>query len=235
VISVNQSNEREKLPDSRIVEAYVGEYASGKSENAVNRALDLVEKGRKVTLVDLDTVEPCYTLRPLKGPLTEKGIEVIAWETKQLIGLGEAGMVLHPHIPLVLRRPGDIILDVGYGIGGPRSLNLLDGAQTSQELRVLVVVNIARPLTSTVEDIVEYIRGMGNIHAIINNSHLGNDTDLEIIQNGVKVVTKAAQQLGIPVEATVIEEKWWGLIGPTDCMGNPVRIIRKRYMAESFW
>lgn len=235
MISVEQSKIWEKLPGNRVVEAYVGEYASGKSENAVNRALDLVEKGRKVTLVDLDTVEPCYTLRPLKGPLTEKGIDVIAWETKQLIGLGEAGMVLHPHIPLVLRRPGDIILDVGYGIDGPRTLNLLDGSQTSQDLRVLAVVNIARPLTSTVEDIVEYIRGMGKVHAIINNSHLGNDTDLEIIQEGIRIVTGAARELRIPVEATVIEEKWRELIGSVDSMGNPVRTLRKRFMVDSFW
>lgn len=49
---------------NRIVEAYIGEYASGKSENAVNRALALAEQGRKVTLVDLDLVEPVYTASP---------------------------------------------------------------------------------------------------------------------------------------------------------------------------
>lgn len=48
----------------RLVEAYVGEYASGKSENAVNRALDLLRMGRKVTLADLDLVEPCYLAVP---------------------------------------------------------------------------------------------------------------------------------------------------------------------------
>jgi hypothetical protein len=235
VISVDQSKMREMVPAARIIEAYVGEYASGKSENAVNRALDLLDEGRKVTLVDLDTVEPCYTLRPLKGPLTEKGLEVIAWETKQLIGLGEAGMVLHPQIPLVLKRSGDIILDVGYGAGGSQALNLLEGFRETQELRVLAVVNIARPLTSTVEEIVEYIREMGDVHAIINNSHLGSDTDLEIIESGVQIVTQAARKLGIPVEATVVEEKWRDIIGPVDRMGNPVRTLRKRFMADSFW
>ncbi|MGI6649563.1 MAG: hypothetical protein ACOX5W_11095 [Bacillota bacterium] len=228
-------NKAEDLPGNRIIEAYVGEYASGKSENAVNRALDLADKGRKVTLVDLDTVEPCYTLRPLKGPLSELGIDVIAWETKQLIGLGEAGMVLHPHIPLVLHRQGDIILDVGYGVGGARTLNLVEGAQTSQDLRVLVVINVSRPMTSTLEDIVEYIRGIGRVDGIINNSHLGTETDLEIIQRGVYLVTEAAHKLGLPVEATVVEERWREVIGPIDCLGNPVRFLRKRFMADSFW
>ena len=35
----------------RIVEAYIGEYASGKSEIAINRALELHSQGRQVSLV----------------------------------------------------------------------------------------------------------------------------------------------------------------------------------------
>ena len=66
------------LPYSpRVVEAYVGEYASGKSELAINRALELKNQGRMVTLVDLDTVEPFYTLRPVKKMLEEKGLVII--------------------------------------------------------------------------------------------------------------------------------------------------------------
>ena len=86
----------------RIVEAYIGEYASGKSENAVNRSLELVRRNRKVTLVDLDLVEPVYTLRPLKEELTAAGVNVIAWETEETLGLGEAGSVLHPNMRLSL-------------------------------------------------------------------------------------------------------------------------------------
>ncbi|MBQ6809887.1 MAG: hypothetical protein IJO94_00625, partial [Firmicutes bacterium] len=102
----------------RIVEAYIGEYASGKSENAVNRALSLAEQGRKVTLVDLDLVEPVYTLRPLIEMLEEKGIHVIAWKTEDTIGLGEAGSVLHPAMRWALKNEGDVILDIGYGAKG---------------------------------------------------------------------------------------------------------------------
>lgn len=190
--------------------------------------------GRKVTLVDLDTVEPFYTLRPLKSFLTSRGLEVVAWETKELKGLGETGVVLHPDIPWVLRRPGDVILDVGYGVGGARTLNLVEGARESKELRIIAVVNIARPMTASRQDIVEYIRELGPVHAVINNSHLGDATDLDIINEGARVVTEAAQELGLPVEATVVEEKWREAVGPVDIRGNPVRYIH-RYMKESFW
>ena len=62
----------------RLVEAYVGEYASGKSEVAINRALELLHACEEVTLVDLDLVEPFYTLRTLKEDLEARGIRVVA-------------------------------------------------------------------------------------------------------------------------------------------------------------
>jgi len=126
---------------NRIVEAYVGEYASGKSEVAVNRALMLSRLGRTVTLVDLDIVEPCYTLRPIKLELIAAGIQVLAWETRDTEGLGEAGNVIRAENRWALKRPGDIILDIGYGVGGSRTLNLLEGADSDPNLRMVAVIN----------------------------------------------------------------------------------------------
>ena len=54
---------------SRTVEVFTGAYASGKSESALNRALQFANRGKDITLVDLDTVEPAYCLRPIIGEL----------------------------------------------------------------------------------------------------------------------------------------------------------------------
>ena len=59
---------------SRWIEVFTGAYASGKSETSINRALTLQKKGEKVTLVDLDTVEPAYTLRPIKKKPSTNGL-----------------------------------------------------------------------------------------------------------------------------------------------------------------
>ena len=124
------------------MEGYIGEYASGKSEVAVNRALDLLHQGHpEVTLVDLDIVEPCYTLRPIKSKLESMGLHVLAWETRQTIGLGETGNILRAENRWALRREGDIILDIGYGVEGAKTLNLLEGAKEEANLHVIVVVN----------------------------------------------------------------------------------------------
>lgn len=218
----------------RIVEAYVGEYASGKSEVAVNRALELAEKGRPVTLVDLDIVEPCYTLRPIKKALEQKGITVLAWETRDIMGLGETGNVLRAENRWALRRSGDIILDIGYGVEGAKTLKLLEGAGEDPDLKIYAVINIARPMTGSVRDIVEYVRGLGRVDGLINNSHLGDDTGVDIVREGARMVGEAARELGIPVVATTAVDDIARALGPVDELGNPVRKL-VRYMPRTFW
>lgn len=217
-----------------IIEAYVGEYASGKSENAVNRAMALCQQGLKVTLVDLDTVEPCYTLRPIKKELEALGMDVVAWETRDTVGLGEAGSVIKGSMRWVLRRPGNIIMDVGYGVHGARIFNLIEGAEGNPYLKIIAVLNMSRPFTSTVDNILEYVGTLGRVDAVLNNTHLAEETTVDVVQNGARGVTRAAQILELPVAATAAVSEIARQIGDVDCMGNPVRKIW-RIMPRTFW
>ena len=49
----------ENLPKARIL-VLVGNYGSGKTEISLNLALKLARRGEKVTLVDLDIVNPYF-------------------------------------------------------------------------------------------------------------------------------------------------------------------------------
>lgn len=218
----------------RIVEAYIGEYASGKSENAVNRSLELKSKGRKVTLVDLDLVEPVYTLRPLKRELTEAGINVIAWETQETVGLGEAGSILHPNMRWALRNEGDVILDIGYGARGSSILNLLVGVEKEKDFKVLLVVNTLRPMTDTEEKIIEYFYEAGPAHGLIANTHMGEDTTLEQILSGFDMVKNVSGKLGVPVAALSVDETFAPHFPRGSWESVPVRIL-KRYLPKGFW
>lgn len=222
------------IKEKPVVEAYVGEYASGKSENAVNRAIRLRRQGLPVTLVDLDTVEPCYTLRPIKKELERMGIDVVAWETRDTTGLGEAGNVIKGSMRWVLRRKGNIIMDIGYGVHGAKIFNLIEGAEDNPYLKIIAVVNMARPFTSTVESILEYIGTLGRVDALINNTHIAEETTVDIVQDGAKGVTKAAHILGLPVVATSAVTEIAERIGKSDCMGNPIWPLI-RIMPKTFW
>lgn len=218
----------------RVVEAFIGEYASGKSENAINRSLELLNQNRMVTIVDLDTVEPFYTLRPLKKMLEERGLKVIAWAPEETMGLGEAGSLINQEMIWALRNQGDIILDIGYGVHGAKIFNLIEGASTDPDLKIYAVVNITRPLTASKEDIVDYIKELGLVHGIINNTHLGDETAPEIIEEGAEVITKAARELEIPVIYTAVPSELADKFDSTDKLGNPVKIIQ-RFMPAAFW
>lgn len=218
----------------RIVEAYIGEYASGKSENAINRALELEKMGLEVTLADLDTVEPFYTLRPIKGLLESRGITVVGWGPEDRFGLGETGGLIKPAARWVLRRKGSVILDIGYGVYGAQTLNLVEGADEDPDLKVLVVVNTARPMTATTKDIVEYVRSLGRADGLVSNNHLGGETTPEFIEKGNRVVVEAARILNIPVVFAAVDESRREDISGIDFLGVPVKFI-KRYMINAMW
>lgn len=201
---------------------------------AVNRALELAGQNRKVNLVDLDIVEPCYTLRPIKNQLSQMGITVIAWETKDTIGLGEAGNIIKPEARWALYREGDVILDIGYGVEGAKTLNLLEGADKDPDLKIYAVVNISRPMTSTVDEIVEYVQELAPIHGIINNTHLGDETTPEIVQKGAETIFKAAKILNIPMVSTTAVSGVAEKLGTHDCVGAVVRPL-DRFMPNTFW
>lgn len=218
----------------RIVEAFVGEYASGKSENAINRSLELLAQGHKVTLVDLDTVEPFFTLRPLKSKLIELGLNVIAWSPEQVMGLGEAGSLLNQGMIWALKNEGDIILDVGYGVHGSRIFNLVEGADVDPNLQIYAVVSATRPMTATVDDIVAYVQQLERVDGLINNTHLGDETTREVIEEGAEIISAAARKLDLPVVYTAVSQELAVEFDGADRMGNPVKII-KRFMPQAFW
>ena len=218
---------------SRIIEAYIGEYASGKSEMAINRALELKNQGRLVTLVDLDTVEPFYTLRILKKDLEQMGINIISFAREQSFGLGETGAMLNPRARWALMNEGDIILDIGYGVQGAKTLNLVEGAYESPDLKILAVINATRPMTDSLEKIKEYLDDLGRVDAIVLNTHLGDETTPDIIKKGNNVIQEAAREVVIPIAYMAIDENLRDVM-PVDEKNIPTKYI-KRYMPGAIW
>ena len=192
---------------TRTVEVYAGAYASGKSETALNRARILTEQGKKITLVDLDSVEPAYTLRPIAKELTSLGINVITQPDN--FGLGEAASYVTPAQINCLKNDGDIIIDVGYGAGGLDILDIITDIDKEDDLKIYLVVNTSKFETSTVENIIEYVsfseglekRTWKKFCGMISNTHFGDETTKDDIINGYEKLKKASAQLNIPIRA----------------------------------
>jgi len=226
---------------SRVVEIFTGAYASGKSEISINRALMLKSEDSPVTLVDLDTVEPAYTLRPLKKELETYGIQVITQEN--YFGLGETGNVITPQQQNCLKLNNDnMVIDVGYGAGGLDILNLVTCIEEEENLNIYIVINASKPETSTIDQIVEYVKwsiGTENqkwkaFSGIISNTHFSDETAPEDVLKGFEITSKAAEILHLPIRAIAVSEKLYPEMESLIHSGIPVWAL-KRFMPRAMW
>ncbi|MDR1327381.1 MAG: hypothetical protein LBJ74_03130 [Heliobacteriaceae bacterium] len=224
---------------NRTVEVYAGAYASGKSETAVNRARQYIAQGKSITLVDLDTVEPAYTLRPLAAELEAEGMKVIT--QPDYFGLGEAGSYITPAQQNALSMEGDLVIDVGYGASGLDMLDILTGIDNEKDLQIYIVINTSKFETFSVENIIEYVtfsegcecREWKHFSGIISNTHFGDETTKEDIIRGYEMIKKASEILKIPVRAIGVDEKFTSEFGPA-YDGVDVWLY-KRSMPKALW
>ena len=220
----------------RIVEVFAGAYASGKSETSINRARQYAKEGKQITLVDLDSVEPAYTLRPIAKELEEMGINTITQPDN--FGLGEAASYVTSAQVNCLANDGDIIIDVGYGAGGLDVLDILTGIDEEKNIEIYLVVNTSKFETSTVENIIEYVEfasggGKYKFTGMISNTHFGDETTKEDIINGYNKLKIASEKLNLPIRAIGVDEK---LSSEFENNYDDVEIwFYKRMMPKAFW
>ncbi len=197
----------------RTVEVYTGAYASGKSETALNRALQFRKENKEITLVDLDTVEPAYCLRPIIEQLEQEGINIIA--QRDYFGLGEAGSYVTGEQINCLSTQGDMIIDVGYGATGLDTLDILNNIEKEEDLRIYLVINTSKFETRDKESIIEYIEFSSGLNkteykkfaGFISNTHLGDETQKEDVIRGYEILKEASLESGIPIIAIGVDEK----------------------------
>lgn len=224
---------------SRTVEVYTGAYASGKSEIAINRAIKL-SKQDKITLVDLDTVEPAYTLRPIQKVIESHGFKVITQE--DYFGLGETGNTITPIQMNCLSIEGDIVIDVGYGAGGLDILDVINGIENEDNLKIYIVINTSKFETSSVDNIIEYIefskglnpRDWKKFSGIICNPHFSDETTKEDILKGLEITKQASEKLGIPIISLCVSKGLLPSFDGSELGDIPIWPL-ERYMPKALW
>lgn len=181
----------------------VGNYGSGKSEVAVNLAVNCRRNGRAVRIADLDLVNPYFRTREARRQLTEMGIEVILPPERYM----HADLpILDPAVSGAIQSPGDLtILDAGGDDVGATVLAALAHAFRDQPVRMLQVVNPYRPFTETIEGCqqirseIESAARMA-VDGIIGNANLLDETTPRHIYDGYEFVRKLAVAMALPLE-----------------------------------
>ncbi|MBM7854711.1 hypothetical protein JOC37_001089 [Desulfohalotomaculum tongense] len=189
----------------RPVTIFTGNLGSGKTEIAINFALNLLRQQQKVSLVDLDIINPYFRTRLARDCLAGAGLNVVC-PTAELANADVPA--LSPAIRGALQvEDGYCVCDVGGDDVGAVALGRFKPYLPTGRFNFYFVVNACRPLTGTVEDIHKMLHSIEkSAHlkatALVNNTNLGAETDAQVVLNGEKVVRQAADKLGLPVAFT---------------------------------
>jgi RecA/RadA recombinase len=187
----------------------VGHFGSGKTEIALNAALDLAASGGRVTLADLDVVKPYFRSRSARAILSEAGIELLA----------PTGANVHADLPIIvpqirsqLQDPDRrLIVDVGGDDVGARVLGSLSDVIPFDDTDCLLVLNFRRPATPDPERALEMIReieavGRVPVSGLISNTHLMAETTPAVVVDGYRKAVETGRLAEVPVVAVTVTE-----------------------------
>jgi len=202
-----------------------GHYGSGKTEFAVSLALLVSktcqenrpsDKVSRISLIDLDIVNPYFRSQEKRGLLESSGISVYSNIYKNEI------TAELPAIDASIRTPLEsktcrVIIDTGGNDTGALVLNQFSKYFTD-DTTVLAIVNANRPETSNIEGILEHIAAIEDITNltvafIVNNTHMLRETKAADIIYGHDLCKKVSELTGKHILCNCYPE---GIVNPNE-------------------
>ncbi len=187
-----------------------GHYGCGKTNVAVNIALKLAEKGEKVTVVDLDIVNPYFRTADFGSLFSGKGIELVV----PLYANSNLDIpALSFDLGAIIKDGGYTVIDVGGDPEGAVALGRYnDVLKNRSDTALYYVINKYRYLTSTPCEAVELLKEIEaasglKCSGIINNSNLGELTDNKTVANSIEYAEKVAEAANATLLCTCSEKK----------------------------
>ena len=193
------------------VSIITGHYGTGKTEFAVNLALQLAGLNHQVMVADLDIVNPYFRSRERRDLLQEAGIRLISSSQ----ACSDADVPALPAELLTILENRDItgVLDIGGDPVGARVLARFNDKIVPEDYQLIYVLNANRPEVRSPEAAVAYLRGIEattslTCTGIVNNTHLCGETTAEEIRKGARLAEAVSRETGIPVLCHVAEERF---------------------------
>ncbi len=182
-----------------------GHYGCGKTNLSLNLAVNLQKAGRKVTLVDLDLVNPYFRSSDFQKIIDSNQIQLIA----PIFAHSNLDL---PAMPTDLHRifsmkDRTVIIDVGGDDAGATALGSISRSIQQMEYQMLYVVNRYRALTQTPEEasrLLKEIEAASRLKAtgVVNNSHLQGETTENDILESIPFARNTAELLSLPLAFT---------------------------------
>ena len=187
-----------------------GNYGSGKTEIALNLALESARCGLNTSLVDLDIVNPYFRSGEKKHEMENAGIRMLmptyAMTTVDI-------PALPAEIQSVFELPSDrVIFDVGGDDTGAAALGRYHPAFDARKDTTVtaLIINCMRPLTQNEADIIDLAeriqdRSRMKINMMINNTNLADQTTSEMVEAGERIIRSCAERMSITSVITTVK------------------------------
>lgn len=188
---------------------FAGHYGSGKTNIAVNYALQLASEGKPVAIADLDIVNPYFRTKDSAAALAAAGITLISPR------FANSNVDL-PALPaeayrLVEDRSTWAVMDIGGDDRGAYALGrYVPYIQAENNYRMVFVANPYRPLTRTPELALEVMREIEaacglRFTDLVNNANLAAETTPEAVLDAIPYMEALSRLSGLPVFLTTAE------------------------------
>lgn len=179
-----------------------GHYGSGKTEFAVNYAMHLGRSHEKVTIADMDTVNPYFRTKDAEWELINHGIKVISPE---FAGTNLDIITIPGEINSVFEDEGVLgVFDVGGDDEGAGVLGMFREKIKKCGYDMLFVLNRSRPETADAAgaiamiDAIEKACGL-SFTGIVGNTHLLSETTPEVVARGEELCEEVSAKTKIPL------------------------------------
>ncbi len=195
--------------DKRVT-LFMGHYGSGKTFVSVNYALALKKIGKKVSVYDLDIVNPYFRTVDAEKTLKSAGINLV------VSPYAETNVDIPAMNPESYRMTDDkeefAVVDVGGDDRGALALGRFsDKLKEENDYDALFVLNPFRPETRDILGAYEMFTEIEKTSripftGIVNNANLGEQTTEADILKGLKFAEEFSQKTGILVKFTAVRK-----------------------------
>ena len=218
--------------DKRIT-ILAGHYGSGKTNIAVNLAFSMKREGKRISVCDLDIVNPYFRTKDSLDDFQKAGIPLISSEFANT-------NVDVPALPQAMYaviddRESHFVLDIGGDDRGALALGRLAPAIVEENnYEMLLVVNFFRPLTRDNQSMLEVMREMElaagiRFTGIVNNSNFGEETTPEDVLSTVEKAKSFSELCALPVVMTTVREELYETLRGKIQNLYPLKLQKKYY------
>lgn len=186
----------------------IGNYGSGKTEIAINLAVNSANNGLNTLVIDLDKVNDYFRMSDRVDVLKDNKVNLVS---PTFAGQGVTPSNMSAAVASAFAGDWDLcVFDVGGDAAGAMSLGRYHqdfAALEPGQLEVYDIVNVFRPMSETPEKIIKLKEEMESfarleVTGFVNNSNLLNFASADDIRAGYDVLKATSEMTGIPVKHT---------------------------------